>query len=228
METSSAGIGKPLGYRSMPCIVPVILAAGDSSRMGYPKALLPLGGETFLTHILSTLKAVEMPDARIVLGMHAAQIRPLLLGRPVRVLVNPDPARGQGSSMKLAAESLPPECEGCLIWPVDHPLISEDLLRRLVRAFKESAAPLAMPRCGGRAGHPAIFGRELIRDLLAAHPGLNLKPLVSRYKAGAAWLTTDESGAVDDVDTPDDYFRLTGETLESALSHRQRDDATDG
>ncbi len=120
--------------------------------------------------------------------------------------------------MRLAAESLPPECRGCLVWPVDQPLIPPGLLQRLVGLFTESAAQLVLPRCGGRAGHPAIFGRELIRELQTAPPGVNFKQVVSRYRDGAAWLATEEAGTVDDIDSPDDYFRLTGETLESALS----------
>jgi len=201
-------------------IIPVVLAAGDSSRMGYPKALLPLGPDTFLIRILKTINKLRLPETLVVLGTHEPAIRPLLLSCRVTVLINPDPAGGQISSMKLAAQSLGPECLGCLVWPVDQPLVSASLVRRLIRLFRSSAAPLAMPQVQGRAGHPAIFGRALIEELLSAPPDANPKLIVARHKSEAAWLMTREAGAVEDVDTPEDYRRLMGETLESALARR--------
>jgi molybdenum cofactor cytidylyltransferase len=209
------------GNADMPDIAPVILAAGDSSRMGYPKALLPLGDETFLARILRTLDTLALPAARVVLGLHEPRIRPLLEDKRVRILINPNPARGQASSIRLALASLEPDIAGCLIWPVDQPLVSPDLVRSLMRLFTESSAVIALPRCQGIGGHPAIFGRTMIHELLAAPPEANPKLMVARHADETVWLETGESGAVEDIDTPEDYFRLVGEPLASALS-RQR------
>ncbi len=201
-------------------ITPVILAAGDSSRMGFPKALLPLGAGTFLGHILDTLDELKLPATRVILGNQETRIRPLLISRRVHIHVNPNPERGQFSSMRLALENLPPDCRGCLMWPVDQPLISAALVRSLIRLFLNSTASLAMPDRGGKAGHPAIFGRGLIAELLAAPPDANPKLIVARHKSGAVRLPTEDRGTVEDIDTPEDYLRLTGETLASALAQR--------
>ena len=201
-------------------IVPLILAAGESSRIGFPKALLPLGEDTFLTHILRTLRSADLPNARIVLGAHESQIRPFLDNHRVEVHINPDPSRGQIYSIQLAAGNLDSAVAGCLIWPVDHPLVTAGLLEDLVALFENTAAPLAMPRCGGQAGHPAIFGRSLIAELLAEPPGANPKGIVARHRAEAVWLPTTERGTIEDVDTPDDYYRIAGETLSSALERQ--------
>ena len=202
-------------------IVPLILAAGNSSRIGFPKALLPLGKDTFLTRILQTLRSVDLAEARVVLGAHEPQIRPLLARHRVQVLVNPDPSRGQIYSIQLAAGNIHTVAAGCLIWPVDHPLVTAGLLEDLVALFEDTAAPLAMPRCGGQAGHPAIFGRNLIAELLAAPPGANPKDIVARHGTDAAWLPTTERGTIEDVDTPEDYYRLTGEKLQPALERQK-------
>jgi molybdenum cofactor cytidylyltransferase len=202
-------------------VQPVILAAGDSSRMGYPKALLPLGDDTFLTRILKTLAPIELPAACLVLGMHDSLVRSLLINYNVRVLTNPDPGRGPVSSIRLALENLDPGCRGCLIWPVDQPLVSAELVRDLIRLFENCTAPLVLPSCGGKAGHPAIFGRGMMDELLALPPDASPKIIVARHKNEAAWLATEETGTVEDIDTPHDYFRLTGETLESALARRR-------
>jgi len=206
--------------QNMQSITPVVLAAGDSSRMGYPKALLPLGPDTFLTHILKTLDTLRLPEARVVLGTHEPAIHPLLLSWRVKVIINPDPAGGQISSMRLAAQRLDPTCRGCLIWPVDQPLVSASLVRSLISLFHRSAAPLALPCFQGRTGHPVVFGRVLIEELLAAPPNANPKLIVSRYKSEAARLMTSESGTVEDIDTPEDYGKHMGETLAAALARR--------
>jgi molybdenum cofactor cytidylyltransferase len=199
-------------------IAPVILAAGDSSRMGHPKALLPLGADTFLTRILKTLGCLQLPTPCVVLGRHQSLIRPLLISHQVRIVTNPYPERGQISSLKLALESLEPGCEGCMVWPVDQPQVSTELVRDLVELFVGSAVAIAMPRYEGRAGHPAIFGLELIEELLNAPLDTNPKLIIARRRSQAAWLTTKECGTIEDIDTPEDYLRLTGETLAAALA----------
>lgn len=201
-------------------ITPVILTAGDSARMGFPKALLPLGPGTFLTRILDTLDSLGLPTARVILGRHETLIRPLLISRRAHALVNPRPERGQFSSMRLALDSLDADCRGCLLWPVDQPAIPALLVQGLIRLFLNSSASLAMPSCMGKGGHPAIFGRALIAELLAAPPDANPKAIVAAHKAGAVLLPTEERNTIEDIDDPEDYFRLTGETLDAALARR--------
>ncbi len=194
-------------------ITPIVLAAGSSARMGYPKALLPLGPETFLTHILRILETFDLPDARVVLGDHAARILPVLHLYSVRILINPDPARGQFSSLRLALENLDRDVAGCLVWPVDQPLVSAELLQELIQLFLHSGRSLAMPRCRGKAGHPAIFGAAMIRELLAAPAEADAKSYVARHAHDTSWLATEETGTIEDIDTPEEYRRCTGEVL---------------
>ena len=194
-------------------ITPVILAAGGSTRMGYPKALLPLGEDTFLTRILRTLSTFDLADTRVVLGDDAERILRVIPPHSVRVLVNPDPSRGQFSSLRLALESLEGDIAGCLVWPVDQPLISAGLVHSLIRLFLRSDCSLAMPRCGGKAGHPALFGAALIHELLAAPADSDAKSYVARHASDTAWLMTDETGTILDIDTPEEYRRGTGEAF---------------
>jgi molybdenum cofactor cytidylyltransferase len=203
---------------TMTDITPIILAAGDSSRMGgFPKALLPLGSVTFLTRILETLSYAGLHNSWVVLGSQESTIRPLLGSTNARALVNPEPERGQFSSLRLALENLQGASTACLIWPVDQPMVSAALVMDLARLFERSCSQLAMPRFQGRPGHPAIFGARLIAELLCLPLEANPKVVVEKYKSGAAWLDTDEAGVLDDIDTPEDYYRATGETLASAL-----------
>ena len=198
-------------------IAPVILAAGDSSRMGYPKAILPLGNDTFLGCILSTLTRAGLPRPRIVLGRDAGRIAPRIADPRIRSLINPNPEQGQLSSMKLALSDLEQDCAACLFWPVDQPGIREEVVRALVQLFRDSGALIGLPAYKGKRGHPAIFGRGIFQELLRTPIEAGPKGLVKRHAAQTALLPCDEPGVVEDIDTPEDYSRFTGETLKDAL-----------
>jgi len=176
--------------------------------MGSPKALLPLGSGTFLTVILKKLGQLELGVPIVTLGRHADSIAPVIPEECGRILINPDPDRGQLSSMKLALGHVSSACTGCLFWPVDHPLVSVDLVRALVDLFLDTRAPIVLPRVGSRRGHPAIFDRSVFKELLDLPMEGGPKRLVQKYQKEIAHLPTEESGAVEDIDTPEDYQRL--------------------
>ncbi len=186
--------------------------------MGYPKALLPFGAGTFMSRILAALAEAGLPGARVVLNEETARSLPHRAYPGAEIILNPDPQRGQISSMQLALENLEPGAGACLFWPVDLPAVSAGLVRDLVSLFRASRALMALPQCGGRAGHPVIIRRELFRELLDADPGLGAKPVVLRHRGETVFLETAEDSVLRDIDTPEDYERLTGETVEAALA----------
>jgi molybdenum cofactor cytidylyltransferase len=203
---------------SLNSIAPVILAAGDSTRMGYPKALLPLGNDSFLIRILKTARDAGFPRANIVLGNSAAMIKPHIQNWDANILVNPDPSRGQLSSIQLALSSLGLEMDAALIWPVDMPAVPQSVVRRLAELFINSGALIAFPLYGDKRGHPAIFHRSLFREFMDAPLTEGPKIILMRHQQETSMLPVKYSTAVKDIDTPSDYRRLTGETLDSALS----------
>jgi molybdenum cofactor cytidylyltransferase len=198
-------------------IVPMILAAGDSTRMGYPKALLPLGRNKFLTAILEKVEGLGFSPALVILGRDAPRIQPFVANFQARVLINPDPGRGQLSSIQLGVAHLDPGRTGCMIWPVDLPAVPADLVGELADLFVRSGAMITLPRCGGRNGHPAILHSELFQPLLSLPLCKGAKELIQSHSRQTSVLETTELSTIDDVDTPEDYRKLTGETLQSAL-----------
>jgi molybdenum cofactor cytidylyltransferase len=207
---------------SIESIIPVILAAGDSTRMGYPKALLPLGDRTFLTHILEVLKNAGLPQPVIVLGKAAPEISPVVREYDASILINKEPERGQLSSIQLALRSLPSTCSAGMIWPVDQPSISENLVLDLSRLFLASRALITLPANGGRRGHPAIFHRTLFQEFLDIPVQEGPKRLLVHHRNETTVLDTEESGCLKDIDTPSDYLQLTGEKLEHLLENSGR------
>ena len=203
--------------RSVKSIAPIILAAGDSTRMGYPKALLPLAGELFLTRILRVLHEIGLETPRLILGRDADRIMEQIRELPVDILVNPDPDRGQLSSIQLGLTGIPDNFEAAMIWPVDQPAVSAELACGLVDAFIDNDCRITVPFCHDRRGHPAIFHRTLFHEFMEAPLDKGARGIIPRYADEAVYLSTDETACITDIDTPAEYEELTGQSLAAAL-----------
>jgi molybdenum cofactor cytidylyltransferase len=185
-------------------IAGIILAAGASSRMGTPKALLDYRGETFLDRLIRVLGTVCDPVV-VALGYHAEEIRAKVHGR-ARFVVNPDPSRGQLSSLQTALAEVPDDAEGFLFLPVDCPAAEPETVRQIVEALQSTGERLVIPRFEGRRGHPVCARRELIAEFLALPPEGQAKEVVRRH--AAHYLDTLDAGVLSDIDDPEAYRML--------------------
>lgn len=187
----------------------LILAAGASSRMGRPKALLALapGGEPFVARIARTLAGAGVDPVVIVTRAElAGAIR--AAAPHAGVVVNPHPERGQLSSLLAGLETLGEEVEGVLVALVDVPSVRRETVARLLEAWRRSRAPLVRPACGGRYGHPVIFGVPLLEALRGADLDEGARPVVRRFTPQAVTVEVDDPAVLLDVDTPSEYERL--------------------
>jgi len=188
-------------------IAAVVLSAGESSRMGRPKALLPIEGETFIGRIVASLKQTQVGKIVVVLGHNsdllAAAIRPLA----VEILINPNYKLGQLSSLQVAVRNLLPDadCDGILVHLVDHPYIDASLVDRMIQQFYESKKDIVVPRCRGKRGHPVLFSRALFGELLDAPMDQGAKAVVNAHGNETLEIDTDEKGITVDIDTPELY-----------------------
>ena len=155
-----------------------ILAAGQSQRMGQPKALIPFQGLSFVEHLITATRNAQIAVTRVVLGAGANEIRAKLPVDPACIVVNSDWPKGQLSSIHAAIRSLPAGTDGLLICPVDHPLISPHLVAQLVGAFNATRKAVVLPKYHGRRGHPVIFRAELYEELLAAPMAVGARQVV--------------------------------------------------
>jgi molybdenum cofactor cytidylyltransferase len=188
-------------------IAGIILAAGASSRMGTPKALLDYRGETFLDRLIRVLGAVCDPVI-VALGYHASEIR-AQAKHPARFVVNPDPSRGQLSSLQTALALVPDNAEGFLFLPVDCPAVEPETVQRIVDVFHSTADLLVIPRFEGHRGHPVCARRELIAEFLALPAEAQAKDVVRRYTPH--YVDTSDAGVLSDIDDPEAY-RILQET----------------
>lgn len=199
----------------------VILAAGRSSRMGSPKALLPCGpdGTSFLGTVVAMLAAGGLTDL-IVVGRPGDTALVLELDRvraadargiQLRFAENPEADAGQLSSVLVGLRLADgPGVRGLLIIPVDMPLVRPATVARLLAVFQSGAAPIVRPVYGGVHGHPVIFGRALFSELREADPAVGARAVVRAHSVSIVDVEVADPGVVSDVDTPADYVRLVG------------------
>jgi molybdenum cofactor cytidylyltransferase len=186
----------------------IILAAGASTRMGSPKALLKYRGETFLDRLIRVLGHVADPVI-VALGYNAETIKAQASGR-ARFVVNPNPERGQLSSLQTALAAVPAEAEGFLFMPVDCPAIEPETVARLVETFthRDPAIIFVVPRHQGRRGHPVCAASALIQEFLALPPADQASTVVHRHVPETLYIDVDDPGILVDVDDREAYQRL--------------------
>ena len=185
----------------------LILAAGESRRMGRPKALLRYGKETFLDTLVGLFARVCSPVI-VVLGAAADEIEAAAL-RPAVFVRNANYMRGQTSSMQCGLRAVPPEAAGVLFTLVDHPAVTADTVGRLLDGA--GAGRLRVLRYRGRNGHPIWFSRGLIGEFLALPEDGAARGVVRAHTAETEFLDVDDPGVAADIDNPEDYARLVGE-----------------
>ena len=186
----------------------LILAAGESRRMGSPKALLEFQGETFLDRLIGLFSRHCSPVIA-VLGAQAEDVRAgLRRGGEALVVENQDYRRGQLTSMQCGLRAAPAGAEGVLFTLVDHPAVLPGTLAALLSPA--ATAPLRVPRYNGRRGHPIWFSKALISEFLALPVTSAAREVVTRHAGEIAYIDVDDPGTLADVDDPEAYRRLVG------------------
>jgi len=198
-------------------IAAIILAAGESSRMGSPKALLayplPGGGETtFAEHLIDVFDRSGAAPVLVVIGHESDRIRGALDWRRARPVDNPRYREGMLSSIRsgLAALEETP-VEGALVCPVDHPAASPDVIGELIESFERTRAPMVLPVAAGRRGHPVLFSRAVFAELMSAPDAVGARQVVWDHESDLLEVEVSERGVRVDLDTPAEYERWFSE-----------------
>lgn len=185
----------------------VILAAGAGMRLGgVAKALIATrDGRSFLARILDVAREVGLHDAIVVVGPpHETLVAAHATELGARVVRNPEPERGMGSSIAIGFAAIAADCDAAWLWPVDHPDVDAETLRALVAALGSHDA--ARPVSGGRGGHPPLVARALFSQLGACGEE-GARAVLAR--ADVVDVDVGDAGTVRDVDTAADLEALT-------------------
>jgi molybdenum cofactor cytidylyltransferase len=201
----------------------VILAAGESSRMGRDKALLPWppnangqapSGDTFLSAAIKSL-ILSTDFVLVVAGQNDAALAPVVYINAASMIVNPDPSRGQFSSLQVGLrEVLNRGRDAAILTLVDRPPASAPTVQKLREAFE--AAPDSVwglvPEFSGKHGHPFIAGRDLIERFLREPVTGNGRDVEHRYQQHIQYLAVDDPNVALNINTPEDYAELSGKS----------------
>ena len=182
----------------------IILAAGESSRMGSPKALLDFRGETFLDRLIRCLEEHCSPVI-VVLG-HQPEIIRAGVRSPgtARFVLNTEYQLGQFSSLQCGLRALPPDTEGVIFTPVDHPNFESATVSQLIGC----RAPIAIPQYLGQHGHPVLFSSTLVPEFLALPPDNQARTVLHRHAGDIRYIDVPDAGILDDIDDPAAYHAL--------------------
>ena len=172
--------------------------------MGRPKALLSYREGTFLEHLIQITHHPRIGVTRVVLGAGAEEIRDIAKLDPSVVVLNSNWEEGQLSSIREGIRSLDEmETDGMILCPVDHPLVSAELVSDLIGQFYSEGKSIVLPTYKGRRGHPVIFSSALYGQLLAAPPDKGARAVVWAHAADVREVPTEEEGVVLNINDPD-------------------------
>lgn len=183
----------------------IVLAAGESARMGTPKALLSLAGGTFLSVICGRLAEAGLRTVVVVLGAFQERVREGGVPPGVRVAVNEAWRDGQLSSLQCGLRALPSGADGALVTLVDHPLVEASTYAGMREAAEISPGLILVAEHGRRGGHPVVFPRAVFGELLSAPQDGGARAVLRRDPARVRRVPFDDPGIVADIDTPEDY-----------------------
>jgi len=188
----------------------IVLAAGQSTRMGRSKPNLPLGRDTFLTHLVRTLLDAGIDDVVVVLGYEMEAVLQTFggSGLPARFVENTGYASGQFSSLLAGLQVVDrPGVVATLVTLVDVPFVSADTVRAVVERYHQTRAQVVRPTRGQQHGHPLLVDRSMFDLIRRADPTEGAKAIVRAHATSDGDIEIDDDGAFTDIDTLEDYER---------------------
>ncbi len=157
-------------------VVGVVLAAGESRRMGRLKALLPFGERTVIEQVIQPLLQADLARVAVVLGHRAAEIEAVLHDLPIHFLYNADYRQGMTTSVQVAMRGMTPIPDGYLLALVDQPHLGMTPVAQVLAAFRQTGKGIVIPTWQGKRGHPIVLSSRYRQAVLALghEQGLNL------------------------------------------------------
>lgn len=185
----------------------IVLAAGESRRMGTPKLLLPFGEATMIETVVHSLLLSNVDKVLVVLGSDREKIMPLLAGKGVDTVVNPRYKDGMLSSIQAGFRALPQETEAVLVCLGDQPLIPVSLLDLMIERFKKNREGIILPVYERKRGHPILIDIKYKDEVLNLSPAIGLRALLHNHPKEVQEIEANTAHILKDIDCPEDYRR---------------------
>jgi molybdenum cofactor cytidylyltransferase len=188
-------------------VAAVILAAGGSSRFGSPKQLLPWKDKTLLEHVVDTVLESSVQETIVVLGHEAQRLGELVSDRRLGIVVNEDWEAGQSSSVKAGIKALPESYDACLFVLADQPMVTVELMDRVLTRYRQTRAPIVAPVHASRRGNPVLFDQALFPELMEMTGDEGGRQLIQRHGREVEEVEVGDPDLFLDIDTVEEYER---------------------
>jgi molybdenum cofactor cytidylyltransferase len=193
-----------------PPICTIVLAAGQSKRMGCCKQVLPWGKETIITHIISIIKQSTSGEIIVVTGGYRDKVEAAVSKSGVRVIFNPD---YDNDDMVLSLQiglraAIQAKCGGCLVALGDQPNIVAVDLRKMVGRYADRSNKIIMPSFEMRRGHPWLIPCKFFNELMELQPPQTMRDFLMKHEQDIEYVLSENPDILCDIDTPEDYERL--------------------
>ncbi len=184
----------------------IILAAGQSKRMGQPKMLLPWGKLMVIEQVITVFLNAGIEDIIVITGGAHELVEEATARYPVRRIYNKDYMSGEMlSSLQCGLKGLPDQAQAALVGLGDQPQVREESVRSVREAYQKSKLGLVVPSFQIRRGHPWLVARPLWNELLQMKPPESPRDFLNRHAAEIHYVEVDTPSILVDLDTPDDY-----------------------
>ncbi len=183
----------------------IVLAAGESKRMGKLKQLLPLGESTIIEQTIDNLLSSRIGEVIVVMGHGAEEIKRRLGIRQVKIVYNPRYTEGMSTSIAAGLRELDAKADAVMLVLADQPFIDSQTIDKLLDEFGKHDRGIAFPAYRGKRGHPVIFSRRYIDELLKLKGDAGAKELIERHPDDILEVPVDSPGILRDIDTPEAY-----------------------
>ncbi len=185
----------------------ILLAAGESKRMGRPKQLLEWRGKTLLQHSLESLINSAADETILVLGHEADRIREALPALPTKIVINPDYRQGMASSLRQGLLAMDRSSEAFLVLLADQPAIGPEIVNTIIRAFRQAdpARGIVRPMYRGRPGHPVLIGARYLQEALQLQGDVGARRILMNHPADILEIAVEQDVVLRDIDTPEEY-----------------------
>jgi len=185
----------------------IVLAAGESRRMGRAKMTLPFGESTILETVIRALEDSEIDGVTVVLGRNWPEVYPAIQHLDAEVVVNPRPERGMLSSAQWGLGHLRDDVDAFLFALGDQPQLLSGTVNALIRAATESDHGIFLPTHEGKRGHPLLVKSRHKQAILNLSESGGLNQLLDQNPSDIREVPRDSETVLHDIDTPEDYSR---------------------
>ena len=195
----------------------IILAAGESRRMGKLKQLLPFGNSTIIETVIDNLLCAKLDEVIVILGHEMEKIKAKILNKPVKIVYNPDYKRGMLTSVQCGVLATNKTADGFafdrardgfLIALVDQPFLTHNLIKDLIEEFYKTGKGIVLPTYNGRRGHPVIFEIKYASEILAlSEDSEGLREIVRKHQDDIHKVPVNTDSIIRDIDYWEDYIR---------------------